>query len=438
MNEDVSSHKKLNLIMLVLGVVFIASLIALFFYYRQSKTNAYSSQPFAQNILFPGKVDEKNLYFYTGHGLASMDSSTYTTQQQGDTHLMPENLTDLRWTKTGAAILSANYTIFDDLGKLVPGKELGSDNKTPYLWYMPFTGPPQVIAGSVASIFSDPANNNIYYTTKNDPNADGSYLKVFSTDTKTAQNFTEQGIIDAFRIVRADKDNVWALTGFGTEISLVRYGRTGGPQTLFSNVFNSATASVNSPFIMPNSKLFVALQQDGESSKLVSFTLGAKKPQTIKKNFTGTLMQGGNDEVIALSPADKNFVISSIVNGKEVGALTYKQPVGNTSAAFLFGGKYIAVNDSSQALIVSKNKADTQNLPSIKNTGLEKVISKTNQGKLYSLDIDLSNSATSNTYDVAIFQPFAENTATLIADIKAAGYDPNQLNLVLGNTYRRN
>lgn len=430
------NNKLLTIVLVVLGFAVVGAIAYLLITLASSKSTAYLSDPFVQNINKPFKIDANQLYFTTGHGFASLNTNNSTTQL-GATRTLPKNPTSVEWTKTGAAMQASNYTIFDDLGSLVPATNFGSSDKPTYAWYVPFEGAPVVLDKNTSSLYADANTGIIYYLWKINPAADGALLRTYSTKDGTRGQFMPQGISGSFRIVYTAGDYVWALYGYGKDLSLIKYGKDGTETEIARNVFNSDVATVNSPLVMISESYFVAVQQDNQKAVLFTYDVGQKKRIPLNKDFTGTLNRGSGSAIYANSTTSNKAVTLRITGVDKTQETSVVLPEGSLTHVFDWGNNKLGVNLLKQASLISSNQAVTQNLPKIKSAGLEKAINSNHQGTLYTVSIDLSNAATSNSYSVDIYPPYAQNQSILLEDIKAAGYDLNQLDIVLNQTVKR-
>lgn len=435
--EPAPKNRLFNLLLIGLGFVLVAGVIYLVLTILNSKSTAYLSTPFAQNITNPYKMDAEQLYFTTGNGFASLNTGTNQTKQLGVTRLLPKNPTAVQWTKNGAAIQASSYTIFDELGTMVQSQTQGGRDKPTFAWYVPYQGNPVVLDKNTSSLYADSNTGLIYYLWKIHPMADGALLRTFSSVDGSRQQFMAAGISEPFRIVYTSGDYVWAVVGYGDEVSLVKYGRTGEPTVLAENIFNSSGATVGSPVVMISESYFVAVQQEGNKSVLFSYDLNKQKRQVIDADFSGSINRGSGASVYATSTRDGQAIVRRITAANKITKLSVSMPEGVLTNGFDWGDDHLVTNLINQVQLVSTNKSATENLPAIKSGGLDKAINPAHQNVLYSLTIELDNAANNNSYNVNIYPPYAQNTAVLFEDIKAAGYDPNQLELILNQTVIR-
>ncbi|MEO5627569.1 MAG: hypothetical protein ABIQ89_01635 [Candidatus Saccharimonadales bacterium] len=434
MNEKTPLSKALSALIVVLGLTLVG--LAAFFAYRYFSTrpNAYVSGPFAQNIQFPYRADGDQLYFYTGHGFASMDVTTKKTKQLGEARLLPNTPSSVQWTKGGAYILASSYTIFDDLGSMVPSTSLGQSSKAAYLWYVPFTGKPVVVDKNVSTYYVDFATSVAYYHWKINPNADGALLKDYSPATGVSQNLLASGLGDAFKVVFASGGDVWALTGFGRTTSLMKYNPLKEPETISKDVFGTSSATVDGPFVMPNASFYVATITNDKKSQLISYDTATNKTVVVDKDFSGTINRGSDKLVFANSTKKQIATIRRFSSAADYSSLSAKLKDGSIVSSFEAGNNWLNIDLLNQARVMAKTQSETKGLPTIKNTGLEKALQATGA---YDISIDLSNAATSNTYAVNVYPPYPNNVAALLQQISAAGYDSNQLQLQLNYTVKR-
>lgn len=431
--QPTNSNKLLNVLIVLLGLALLG--LGIFFVFRLlgSKPSAYISAPFAQNINYPYKIDDNQLYFYTGHGFATMDIHTGLTKQLGQARVLPNTPTSVQWTKDGAFVQASSYTIFDELGAMVPATSLGQDGKATYLWYVPFTGTPVVVDKNVSTFYVDSNTGMAYYHWKINPAADGALLKTYSATDGARQTF-QTGSDGSFRIVYGAGDALWALTGYGETINLVKYNLTGPSQDLAKNIFGSKNATVEGPLVMISDKYYVASLNSDKKSVLVAYDLVSKKSHTIDKDFTGSINRGSAQAIFANSSQGKKIETVRITSPEQHTSLTAELNEGSISSTHDAGNNWLSVDLLNRAHIMSTDQAATQGWPEIKSGGLDKVVKSNDQ---YDLSIDLSNAATSNSYAINVYPAYPQNVDSLLKAIQAAGYDPNQLELHLNYTVKR-
>lgn len=432
--QPTNGNKLLNILIVVLGLVLLG--LAIFFAIRLfgNKPTGFISAPFAQNIRYPYKIDSNQIYFYTGHGFGSLDVKTGLTKQLGQPRIMPSEPTSVQWTKDGAYVQASSYTIFDELGAMVPSTSLGQDDKATYLWYVPFDGKPVVVDKNVSTFYADPNTGKAYYHWKINPGADGALLRTYMPSTNTQAKFMDAGVDGSFKIVFAEGETIWAMRGYGQATTLTRYGPTSSNEDLVTNIFGSSNATLQNPFVMINSRFYVAAVTAGEKSQLVAYDLAAKKSYTLESDFTGSINQGSYETVFANSSNGKKIKTTKINSPEKYSSLSAELEEGSISSTYDAGSNWISVDLLNRARVMSPDQEATQGWPQIKNSGLDKVIPNNEQ---YEVAIDLSNAATANRYGVIVYPPYEQNVANLMAAIKAAGYDPNQLDLVLNYTVKR-
>ncbi len=436
MYEENQPNKLLNLVLAGLAVLTLGLAGYLIFSWMSSRPNTQISKPFAQNINFPAKADESHLVFYTGHGFALLDTTSHQTSQLGATRILPTTPTSVQWAKNGAFIRAANYTIFDDLGSKIAPKYLGSVQKPSYLWYVPFTGNPVVVDEFVESTFADTVNSTVYYTTRSD---EGYTISMFDANTNTSKVIVEGQGTAVPRVVYGSQGIAYALVQSGDRATqLIRYGKSGSPEVIQENILGTGGqgAGENTAFVMPSDAYAVFVRPNNKTSELVTYSLSTRKTKVLVKDFSGTINISG-EQVFANGHNGDNLVFTRIDGPTSTQRYIASQAGGSISNTFGFATNLITVNQLAQAMTVSKQSGDTKNLPEIKSTGLEKIIDKQHLGKQYDLSIDLTNAATGNTYIANIYPDYVKNSTLLMDDIKAAGYDPNQLVINFNYTVQR-
>lgn len=439
MNDSYEAQKKqyATFVLTALVLIIFSLLVLILVKVFVSRPNAYLSEPFAQNIRFPYVTDATHLYFYTGHGFASLDVNTYKTEQLGSIRVLPSNPTNVGWLKDGSVIQTSSYTILDELGSLVPSDAfINSADKPSYVWFVPFDGKPMVVAKNVTSSYIDQENRLIYYSASNKFEGE-TFARVYSLSDHSYKELPWTPS-EKNRIVYVTGDSLYVLEGEGTEVALLKIARAdGNTQTILDNVFASKYATVNDQLLMVNDSYFVAVQHNNKKNRLITYDINKKKTHVLDEDFDGFINSSGGSVFASKATKDK-YQIDKIDSSNKHRKIVATEPNSSPTSVLDFGEKLIVTNRLTQASVMSANKEEIKNVPAIKGGGLEKAIDRQHLGSLYDVSIDLINKGTTNNaYAVLIYDPHDINMKIFLDDTKKAGYDPNQLDFVPNYTTKR-
>lgn len=433
--QKAPANKILNLLIVTVIIVILIVLGLYLLSRRQSQASGAISAPFAQNIRYPYRANDNQLYFFTGHGFASLDTRSFKTTTLGQPRVMPDSLANLDFTQNGAVIRSSKYTFFDDLGNNVDGTQLGMAVKDSRLWYVPFEGRVIYIDTNVTSSYVNFATSEIYYTTWNNITQKGEIRKLKAGATRSQLLSNSALSSDLHRIVYASGSDVYFLNKSSAPTELLKLSNK-QVTSVASNVFDSTTIGVSGLFVMPSADYYVSVQSpaaEGQTSNLVRYDINSKTETEIRASFTGTLNLDG-DTVVANGIDGNKLYISTVSKDQTNTPVTVDEPKGTISPAFQSSQDFIGLNELSQAVLVSSAPTNRAT-PAIRSGGLERVINTTNQKKIYDVSIILANDPTAGSYNVNIYKPYEKNIATFFKDVRAAGYDPNQLDFVINKTF---
>ncbi len=425
-DEERALQRRLNLIIAGLVVLILAILVTFLLSRKQQLGSASISQAFAQNIVSPFRESSQDLYFYTGHGFADLNLSTLKTKQLGGLRTLPQTLPNVQWYKDGAVIRTANYDLFDELGMSVASDPSNVDGSNPiYLWYVPFNAAPIPLDKHVLSSYVDQASGTIYYLQQGDA-LNSNLVKAYSIKNGTTTTLSVANITSDSQIVFADNGTVFIMLG-GNVPRLLAHTDGTADRTVLGNVFNSSTASANQSFVMTNVHFAVLLRSNGSGDDLDTYNLDTGEFKVIIHNFKGTLNTDSGSSVMASGTSDKKITFTSITSANDSHTESIVKPSGNTSSAYQISNKELVyVDNVSRAYLVSSDKADLANLPTVKSTGLEKAIAPSND---YSVVNQLNNATNGNSYALYLADPAASSGAEFLQNAIKAGYDPNQLML---------
>lgn len=426
-------------ILTVLIVVVVAAIFVVVGFYIllrfQSRAEGVISKPFAQNIAFPYRVNDKQLYFFTGHGFASLDTETLKTSSLGKPRVLPDSPSRIAYGQNGAIIQSSNYTFFDDLGKKVDGTQLGMSVKDSRLWYVPYDGEIIYIDTNVTSSYFNYETSDIYYTTWNNITQKGEIRTVKAGANRSKLLSRTALSSDLHRIVYGGGDDVYFLSKRNSPTELLKLSN-GQATSVSNNVFGNTTIGVSGSFAMPSPDYYVAIKSSsdkGQTSRLVRYDLRSHSETELRNSFEGTINLDG-DTVVTNGIDGNKMYISTVTWDQLLTPITIDQPQGIISPAFRSLNDFIGVNEISQAILLSPNQT-SRPLPEIKSGGLDKSINLSNQGKIYDISFIFSAGPNANTYNANIYPPYDKNITKLFEDIKTAGFDESQLNFVINKTY---
>jgi hypothetical protein len=437
---------------LIIGGVFlvIALVIVVLFQKAHHVTKLTTSSIVAHNIQYPYQKDANTLYYFTGSSFASYNLQANTTKSLTPYYFLPLSISSVRWSPNGAIFKASSYSSVDQLDKQITSR--GLPDSQPVWWLCDFkTGAitPLLSPGSntiaTDAVWQNNGSAVVYIASKPPTGINGEYIpSVYRYDI---QKQTNSPVATIPAPLNVPLQLLWS-DGYAADFSATNQNHTkadtlkltfasGTVDTLIDNAYTSSTISKDGQWLV-----YVKPTNPGSegnsSGDLMTLNLASKQQYKVVSKYSG-IFNISADNIVSYSPtqpsspATPTSTTSVTVNTLDLASnQTNRYDVPNT--AFSPSNQLAAIiptGDASQPLILSSLYGDL----TILSVGKSSSAVKINTQYLLSDPVQQTDYMTSYDQDQQVFTVYIKKTplvnteSEVLAYIKKAGVDPNQVNI---------
>lgn len=422
-------------VVLTLTTIICSVLLGILLYTIFKTPQGHTSEAFSHNMFFADKKSDTEIRYYNGNGFVSINPFDMQTKNLS-THQNISDVTQVFWLDYGAVFATSEVDEYSDL-RPVMSEVLANDSSSqvgavPTYWFLSFeTNQIQAISTNVqqAEMFGIVAANGAFIF-KDDT---GSYSLLNKTGEVT------YGVInleqDSRPIYATENSLIYASEANSTaknnrsenaiELKKIKfYAETG--ETITKNVFNDGIGTIYSQITMVDQDHLLVVRSkkdDKTGGDLSIFNIPSNKWTKVIKDFDGPVFKTGTG-IVAIKQGRSANVIHGIAKDGISSRLKVSKE-GEEVASFVaaLGDRYLNVEQSGKATIVSKDKKSLESVKLSYDGPLEKEI--TNLPNIVSIARDIE-SVSDTSYSVTFNGKVSDAISIVRAAVAAKGHDPNQ------------